>query len=108
MESAKKELTKLTSESKQDKAIVKKVKTSLDKDIKAIRISQDTKIVELGWAVVAAHQDDELASDSGSIKPKGGRELSKSKQTALSAAAKRKPAVTTWMTELLIPVPAPL
>ena len=68
LESAKKELVKLTPEGEQQTAIVKKLKTCLDKGIKAIEVHQKhikiTDRSDLGWAVVAAYEDDELASDS--------------------------------------------
>ena len=62
LESAKKELAKLTTESDQQTAIVKRAKICIDEGIKAIEICKKyNKIAdrsELGWAVVAAYEDE--------------------------------------------------
>lgn len=68
IDAARKELGKLDPTEEQDKAIVKKVGDYLGEDMKAIKVRQKhIKIAdrsELGWAVVAAYEEDELASDS--------------------------------------------
>ena len=72
MTSTKNELTKLSTEDEQKKTVVKRLKTCLNESIKAIEVRQKhIKIAdrsELGWAVVTAYEDDELASDSGDEK----------------------------------------
>ena len=97
IESAQKEVAKLTPANEQEKAIVTKAKNCLDEGIKAIEIRQKhIKIADrsdLGWAVVAAYEDDELASNSDDEKRiyKAEREaerLSKRKQAASLAAAR--------------------
>ena len=66
LESAKKELTKLTLVSYLQTAIVKRVKTCLDEGTKVIEVHQKhIQIVdqsELGWTIVAAYKDDKLTS----------------------------------------------
>ena len=65
---ARKELGKLNPVEGNDKAIVKKTCELLKEGIKAIEVRQKhIKIAdraELGWAVVAAYEEDELALDS--------------------------------------------
>ena len=68
IEAATKELGKLNPTKEHDKAIVKKTGELLKEGMKAIEVRQKhTKIAdqsELGWAVIAAHEDDEVASNS--------------------------------------------
>ena len=114
LESAKKELAKLTPENDVQTATVKRVKTCLDEGTKAIEVRQKhIKIAdrsELGWAVVAAYEDDELASDSEDEKRiyKAEREaerLSKRNRAWSSAAAKKK-VPTTGAVENTMPGPS--
>ena len=67
-DAARKELGKLNPTNEHEKDIVKKTAAPLKEGIKAIEVRQKhIKIAdrsELGWAVVAAYEDDELASDS--------------------------------------------
>ena len=68
IDAARKELGKLNPVEENDKAILKKTGELLKEGIKAIEVRQkQIKIAdraELGWAVVAAYKEDELASDS--------------------------------------------
>ena len=68
IDAATKELGRLNPTAEHDKAIVKKTGELLKEGMKAIELRQKhIKIAdrsELGWAVVAAYEDDELASDS--------------------------------------------
>ena len=114
LEAAKKELAKLTPEGEQQTATVKKLKTCLDEGIKAIEVCQKhIKIADrsdLGWAVVAAYEDDELASDSEDEKriykaEREAKRLSKRKWAASSAATKKK-APATGLTETSMPGPS--
>ena len=65
---AKKELKKLSPTEGQDKTTVQNVTNHLEEGIKAIEVRQKhirmADRSELGWAVVTAYEDDELASDS--------------------------------------------
>ena len=65
---AKKELKKLTPTGEQDRAIVQNVTNHLDEGTKSIEVRQKhirlADRSELGWAVVTAYENDELASDS--------------------------------------------
>ena len=67
-DAARKELGKLNPTNEHEKDIVKKTAEHLKKGMKAIEVRQKhIKIAdrsELGWAVVAAYEDDELSSDS--------------------------------------------
>ena len=90
--------------------IVKRVKTCLDEGTKAIEVRQKhIKIAdrsELGWAVVVAYEDDELASDSEDEKRiYKAKRLSKRKRASSSAAAKRK-VPATGPVENAMPVPS--
>ena len=68
VDTATKELGRLNPTAEHDKAIVKKTGELLKEGMKAIEVRQKCiKIIdwsELRWAVVAAYEDDELASDS--------------------------------------------
>ena len=68
IDAARKELGKLNPVKENDKAILKKTGKLLKEGIKAIKVRQKhIKIAdraELGWAVVAAYEEDELALDS--------------------------------------------
>ena len=67
-DAARKELGKLNPTNEHEKDIMKKTAEHLKEGIKAIEVRQKhIKIAdrsELGWAVVAVYEDDELASDS--------------------------------------------
>ena len=80
MESAKKEIAKLTPANEQEKAILTKAKSCLDEGIKAIEVCQKhIKIAdrsELGWAVVAAAAfKKEMSSIIGHGQEESGRQL---------------------------------
>ena len=114
MESGKKELAKLTPEGEKRMAMMKKLKTCLNKGIKAIEVYQKhIKIADrsdLRWTVVAAYEDNKLASDLEDEKQiyKAEREaerLSKRRRAASSAATKKKVPATGLM-ETSMPGPS--
>ena len=67
-----KELGKLNPIEEHDNAIVKKTSKLLKEGIKAIEVRQEHIKIEdqakLGWAVIAAYEEDELALDSDNEK----------------------------------------
>ena len=95
IQSAKRELTKLTTADSKDQSSVRKATIQLDEGLKAIACRQKhIKIAdrsELGWQVVAAYESDELASDSEDEK----RLFKAEKEAERRSKRKRSPA-TTW------------
>ena len=96
-----KELGKLNSVKEHDKAIVKKTGKLLKEGIKTIKVRQKRiKIVDwadLGWAVIAAHEEDELASDSDKKwiyrAKREAKWVAKRKRPGASNSARKKAAV---------------
>lgn len=86
----KKELTKLEPTEEQEVAIVKKPTKHLSEGMKAIDVRQKhIKIAdhsELGWAVVAAYEEEELASDSDDEK-----RIYKAEREAEQIAKRKRP-----------------
>ena len=99
-DAAKKELGKLEPRGEAEKKIVEHMKAHLDEGTKTIAVRQKhIKIADrsdLGWAVVEAYMDDELASDSDDERRlyKANREAQQSikrkRSESAAAAAKRR------------------
>ena len=68
LEPAVKELGRLTPHSEEEKSIIQHTNTHLNEDRKTIAVQQKhikiADCLDLGWAVVKAYMDNELASDS--------------------------------------------
>ena len=101
MGAAMKELGKLTPADEGQKAIVQRTTQHLDEGTKALAVRQKHIRIadrsDLGWAVVEAYMDDELASDSDDERKlfKASREAQqtvkrKRAESAAAAAAKRR------------------
>ena len=102
IDAARKELGKLNPVEEHNKAIMKKTGELLKEGIKAIEIRQKhIKIAdraELGWAVVAAYEEDELALDSDDEKriyraEREAERVAKRKRPEGSNAARKKATV---------------
>ena len=100
---AKKELKKLTPTGEQDRAIIQNVTNHLDEGTKLIEVRQKhirlADRSELGWAVVTAYENDELASDSDDEKriyraEREAERMQKRKRSGAANAARKRQATS--------------
>ena len=90
IDAARKELGKLNPIEEHNKAIVKKTGELLKEGIKAIKVRQKhikiADMAELGWAVVAAYEEDELALDLD-----GEKWIYRAEREAVQVAKRKRP-----------------